>query len=489
MIALVGFSCWRIVAKDPSSRASAFAIGGLFALTAQAIHACFDFGLSIPANMLLFALLCGALVGRASALGGFPRTSEVSKTSEVCRSGGRKASPLPLDGRGAGGEGARLLAAGAIVLLLGVNAWAVRELGQNAAVDSALRSARFKDADFNLCEEKTSAAIDRLSAAVEGRADDAEGHQRLARLWIHRYRLQALQELMKVEGAAADPKAYWPQTLPLALQRRVHEAAREGRTSDLEALRTAPAVQECLVPAMRHFVEARRYCPLLPYTHLGIAELCGLFVDPDQDQRSLERARCLAPADLRGLFESGLADLNAGRRDAACESFRECLALGNRFLPEILEVADQRMSLWEVVERVLPDSPQLLLDFAGRKEYQAAHYTAIRHRLAQRALDAIEQCDLSDDEKCHFRASALIVQGRFEEAATEGQRAVRLQPRQLPWRYELALLLKSQGRLDEAHEHARVCAMLNPSRREYRQLLEQINLARLTSGPRAETRN
>jgi len=83
----------------------------------------------------------------------------------------------------------------------------------------------------------------------------------------------------------------------------------------------------------------------------------------------------------------------------------------------------------------------------------------------------------------------LIVQGRFEEAATEGQRAVRLQPRQLPWRYELALLLKSQGRLDEAHEHARVCAMLNPSRREYRQLLEQINLARLTSGPRAETRN
>lgn len=472
MIVVVGLACWRIVTKDPSSRASAFAIGGLFALTAQAIHACFDFGLSIPANMLLFALLCGALVGRASALGGGPTTA-----------------PLARFGRGAWAKGARLLAAGAIVLLLGVNAWAVRELSQNAAVDSALRSARFKVADFNLSDEKASAAIDRLSGAVEGRPDDAEGHQRLARLWIHRYRLQALPVLMKADGRATDPEPYWPQTLPLALHRRVHEAAREGRTSDLEALRNDPAVRECLVPAMRHFVEARRHCPLLPYTHLGIAELCGLFVAPDQDQFSLDRARGLAPADPRVLFESGLADLNAGRRDAAYASFRKCLALGNRYLPEILKVADERMSLWEVVEQVLPDSPQLLLDFAGRTEYQAAHYTAVRHRLAQRALDALDTCDLSDDEKCHLRASALVVQGRFEEAAAEGHRAVRMQPRQLPWRYELALLLKSQGRLDEAHEQARVCAMLNPSRREYRQLLEQINLARLTSTTPAETRN
>jgi tetratricopeptide (TPR) repeat protein len=294
---------------------------------------------------------------------------------------------------------------------------------------------------------------------------------------------------VKPDGSGGDPKALWPLTLPVVLHRQIHQAAPDDPGRGVEQLRNVPAVRECLFPAMAEFVQARRHCPLLPYAHLGIAELSGLFVGPDEDRLPLERARRLAPADLRILFESGVADLNAGRREVACESFRQGLALGTRYLSEILAVSEERLSLLEVAERVLPDSPQLLLDFAARKQYQSARYTAVRHRLAQRALDAIDQCDLTDDEKCHFRASALAIQERYGEAIAEGERAVRMQPRQLPWRYELAVLLKNEGNLEGAHEHARVCAMLNPSKREYRQLLEQINLARLTSGARAEARN
>ena len=44
----------------------AFAVAGVFALAGQATAALFDFGLLIPANFLLFALLGGALAGAPS---------------------------------------------------------------------------------------------------------------------------------------------------------------------------------------------------------------------------------------------------------------------------------------------------------------------------------------------------------------------------------------------------------------------------------------
>jgi len=466
MIGVVALSCRRIMKRDADPRASAMAIAGLFALATQVIHAGFDFGLSIPANLLLCALVCGALVGRATSLPA------------------RRSEPM------AGPRlGMRLVAVGAVAVLVGANVWAIPELCRAAAVDTALRASRFQQAGPDLPEAEVSAAIERLSAAVEGREDDAEGHQRLARLWIHTYRTRVFPEVTRLYASGGDPKRIWALTLPVVFQGQVHRLAELAAPDAVERLRDEPAVSQCLLPAMRHLVLARRDCPLLPYTHLGIAELSGLFSVPDEDRISLERARRLAPADPRLLYEAGLADLNAGRREAACESFRRSLALGTPYLPEILEVAEERLSLLEVVERVLPDSPPLLLDLARQKKYQAEHYTAIRHRLGERALDALGQSDLSEDEKCYLRASALAIRGRYGEAIAEGERAVRMRPRQLPWRYELALLLRTQGSLEAAHEHARVCAMLNPANRDYRQLLQEIDFARVTAGTRAEARN
>ena len=49
------------------------------------------------------------------------------------------------------------------------------------------------------------------------------------------------------------------------------------------------------------------------------------------------------------------------------------------------------------------------------------------------------------------------------------------------WRYELALLLKEQGRIDEAHEQARLAARLDRHNVEYRALLREINQLRSTT--------
>jgi len=67
-VSLVGAACWRLLRDDRDPRGFAFAIAAIFALGGQAVAGAFDFGLYMPANMLLFALLCGAVSGRAAEL-------------------------------------------------------------------------------------------------------------------------------------------------------------------------------------------------------------------------------------------------------------------------------------------------------------------------------------------------------------------------------------------------------------------------------------
>jgi hypothetical protein len=51
---------------------------------------------------------------------------------------------------------------------------------------------------------------------------------------------------------------------------------------------------------------------------------------------------------------------------------------------------------------------------------------------------------------------------------------VDLRSEQTNWRYQLAVLLKHQGRIDEAHDQAKTCVHLAPANQTYRGLLREI---------------
>lgn len=67
-IGLMGLVCWRLLREPPHRTSYALGIAATFALASQSVHAVFDFGLYIPANMVLFGLLCGAAAGQAVRL-------------------------------------------------------------------------------------------------------------------------------------------------------------------------------------------------------------------------------------------------------------------------------------------------------------------------------------------------------------------------------------------------------------------------------------
>ena len=457
MIGLVGAAAWRLLRDDRDTRSFMFGIAGVFALTSQAIHGLFDFGLYIPANVLLFALLCGAVSGRAAELAG--------------PGWWRRFLALPR---------AAVFPALLAASLLGAVLWGFMETRCVAAVETTLKDVRFTEPPDEVSPAVLVEAIDQVDAALKRREDDAEAQHRMATLWLHLYRARAYEQLREEMGAGSDKARLWQATSQIVLHGRAHYFARNNLSSQLKRLRDEPVIRDNLTPALKHLVLARRACPLLSEVHATMGELCAVLVDPAGDRVHIERARRLAPSNPHLLFRCGLLDLQAGRIDSASESWRKSLALSDRYLDDVLFLAGRQLSPSEMVEKVLPDSPALLIQLA-RERYQAEEDAEIRRLLAERAERLVEEVDLPEDQRHYLRSSASLLKGLYPKAIASLSRAVELRPEEAGWRYELAVLLEDQGRISEAHEQAKLCARMDPTNGRYRTLLKGINHTRLTT--------
>lgn len=462
MIVLVGMAAWRLLRDDPDPRTFAFGVAGVFALTGQTIHAFFDFGLYIPANMMLFALLCGSISGRAAYLA-------------------RKGLSPRLFALPPGRSLATLLVASLLV----AGMWGFLETRRVAAVEAAMKNTRFTQTPTGATPEVLLNATKRLAVALERREDDAEAHYRMAELWVHLYRVRALEQLRREAAPDTDDRSLWQLTSPIVLHGRAHQLAHDNRLPELERLRGETVVRNYLGHALRHLILARRWCALLPEVHLMTAQLSVLFASPADDRIHLDRARQLAPADPNLLFRCGVLEINAGRREPAYQSWRRCLTLGRRYRDDILRFVGRQLAQPQTIEKLLPDSPALLIQLA-RERYTDDRYADIRRTLAQRAGDLIEQGDYPEEERYYLRGSVCALKELYPQAIANYSRAVELRLYETGWRYELALALRQQGMLGKAHEQARLCARMEPNKREYRRLLEEINHSRLTANMKLE---
>ena len=95
-------------------------------------------------------------------------------------------------------------------------------------------------------------------------------------------------------------------------------------------------------------------------------------------------------------------------------------------------------------------------------------------------LKALETDAADGADTYRLRAQILVELGRPAEATAQYELAVRAQPADLTTRSRLANLLLDQGRADEALEHARWCARMQPESAAYRRLLERIHQRLLT---------
>ncbi|MFH1919100.1 MAG: hypothetical protein ABIP48_04315 [Planctomycetota bacterium] len=420
----------------------------------------FDFGLYIPANMMLFTLLCG-MVSAASC----------SRTNQ----GGAARRSLVLQSRWM-----VLFIVGALGIsgVLGL-----REVSAAARAYAAVREVPPLVSPDSLEAQQTDVAIRRLTRAAAGRPDDAELRVRLAELWIYRYRLEAYRLLPQERPTAPNgaESEYWQLTGAAVLHQRANAYHRLGDVTRLEKLRSDLIVQSNLEPAIEHLVAAKRACPILPRIDLQLAAL-SFVRDPNSPsgEKHLRNAVHLTPGDPDVLYAAGALAGHAWLDELMYEYWRRSLDLSWRYKDVILTEARSRMELPTIINRVLPDSPQLLIELA-RTDYAGEQSQEERALLVARAkeLVASHRSQLSEIQWHHFHAVAYQVEGRFEESIASYIRAIELDPLQIEWRFKLAKLLEQEGRIEQAYEEARLCALLAPDCKDYRSLVHELNACRL----------
>ncbi|MBI2478557.1 MAG: O-antigen ligase family protein [Planctomycetia bacterium] len=216
---------------------------GIYALVSQSVQACFDFGLYLPANMALFALLCGTVTGANALL----RQRNPSRWREVITGLTQRTD----------------MQVGFATLLFCGMLLSVVDLNQGRAVEAALQESQAADVNSEDSLVFITSQIGKLSAALASCPGHAEGQQRLAQLWVHRYRLRTVRQLEALAPEGTRHEDLWALTFPLVVQGTVQQYAKEGRTIELENLRRSAPVQIDLKNASRALLRAIGGCPLL----------------------------------------------------------------------------------------------------------------------------------------------------------------------------------------------------------------------------------
>ena len=275
---------------------------GVICLSSQAVCASFDFGLRLPANLFLLALILGAIIGRAVRVGPVIPASTRSKAFANCSS---------------------LAVSGLLVLGL-LCGW--REMTWSGAVELALDRGEVRNKATTWTPQQIDQSLQSLTTALPHRPDDAEGHLRLAELLVLNYRQAAQRQIEQEVGPEIAPKALEEFTSLSVLHARACEFSLDQDSDRLAQLRSQPSVHDFLLPALQHAVLARDYGPLLP-AHQLLAQLCFLVDDPLSDAPHITRMVMLRPRSPEYQYSAGALHWQSGRIAAACQNWQRCLTL------------------------------------------------------------------------------------------------------------------------------------------------------------------
>jgi len=458
-LGLTALACWRLLLRAPDPATYALGVAGTFALSSQAIHAVFDFGLYLPANMLLLAAICGAVCGRAAWL----ESPSWRSSDGSLRWPALLVALPPL----------RPLAASCCVALTGLLLLGGGEARRALAVEAALAEAKRWDLQSLQPIEVLDRCLDGDAVDLANGAEDVEAQLKLAQLWIYRLRA-GLVEIIRHEVAdETSEAALWSATDPVHLHGRLQQWTAQHRTAEAAELRQAPPVLENLPPAIRHLRRARALCPLLPEIHLLLAQLTVLAAEDVDNRADLQRVRLTAPAQPAILTRCGLLELQAGRLAQACECWRTSLELAPGQLPEILQVARPGIDLASHIGELIPASPELILDIVG-PQFSAEADGPIRQALLAKAESLVSSCAEDDAQASWLRGRIALLRNDPRGAVAYFTPALAMRPDETAWRHELAIALKQSGRYPEAQEQARVCTRMEPGNERYDTLLREM---------------
>ena len=334
VLALVFVRCLKLIsARDLP--AQSLGLVGVIALTGQVVSNSFDFGLTVPANMLLMAALCGMLVHYP-----LPASSD---------EGDKRARPSFV-------AMSFVLIGGLAGLLYGMPEFLSQRLIENSG--SILRNEDVISGERN---ENFQRAWQLARSAERWSQGSLDTLIVLAELEVIAYRREAAQPVIANNRHIRDRFQAWPQTTVKTLHQLATRLRHQSPNDEqLKQLRETSFVKEHLSAARDYFVQARSACPLFAIVHYRLAQLDVIVGTGNEESTHLERVLRCHPSDASFNFWVGeLADIS--RNDDVCVRYwNASLMLSNKHLQQIVNralAASDRRSLLDV----LPSKPQLLI--------------------------------------------------------------------------------------------------------------------------------
>lgn len=451
-LTLLGVLVYRMGRTGTDLRLWGLTLAGAAFIVSQAVCALFDFGPVVTANMLLLAVVSGALCGPWS------RTSIASPA----RCEGRSSS-VPSIGRIA-----------LVVLLFSAGGWGLREVHGVARLEEI----RDRVPALEGPEAIDDAALQRILAELDGIAtDNPEVHQFAADLWAHRFRLAVFAQARRddPQRTAAD---LWASTQLLLLHRQANEWAASGQQERLAMLEQDQDVRALLVPCVERLRSAVACCPFYPRSDLMQGALA--FVRSPQGPSGLDeihRGLWIAPTLEQPLLTAAELFDSCGETALARACWKRCLTFYPLALPDVHRRVAGAMTFDEELSQILPDSPRLLLTFA-RETFADESRSSERNAVGRKVLDLLGPSGVSqtlpEADRHRLSGEAWELRGEWGESILSLQQAISLAPLEADTRLELARVLQKIGRHSEARKQALIAVSLRPRDADARRLFDEL---------------
>lgn len=459
-LAAVGVSCYRLLIQREDKHSLACGAVGLFLLVSQAVHACFDFGLYLPANTQLLALLCGAIVGRDVRL--HSRSDYRHQAVEPSVS-----AWTPLFTR---------FHAAVTVFLITCGIAGILELQSLEAVEApyfqALKATP-ANASLQATIEQTEGDSRLFDERIVARADDAEA-QLLRGELLTTYRRLLQFDHWRAQQPTTSDEMFWMQTSPALVHAGFLDLLKMPGSPQPEGLDTAELqlFTQTWLASLQAYYATLASCPLLAEAHLRVAQLEPLVVHLPTSPSHLSHARLLAGGKAQLWAEIGFAELQLGNLPQATSDFSHSLQLSGRDPIPLIKSLVQSYPP-NVAVAVAPQSPELMVQLA-RDQFTSEAEEPIRSALLERAEQLISHNSENSAEASYVRGVLSLTRGQTADAIEQIRKAVESQPLRTPWRYELARALLEQGQYDQALEQASLCFHADPQVDRYDELRRAI---------------
>ena len=366
----------RFLTGRHSVETIAFAISGTSLLVGQLISSSLDFGIYLPANLFLFALLCGSCAGRQNKRL-FDTLIKDSRDKEKSAGAFRKMKRLERIER----LGLLLFS---LLLLTTTAIGSAPALRENADYNKRRNLLRDADVPEERLREMNPRTLDRLIKDLRDftlyRDDSNDVRGALANLEINRFRLH-YGAFLKENQPDASPQRIWEQTQPERFLTFFLDNQWSGLRIPTERTRNNTFILESFPNVVADILASRRIMPLNARIYPSLIAILPLCSDLSWDEECelaelhLRRAASLGPFDCDNLLVSGYRLGSFKLWNLERHFLRKTAENNSQFTPEILKVLGDSMPesvLKVVLQEAVPNDPRALylatVSLSERKE-------------------------------------------------------------------------------------------------------------------------